>query len=83
MKSVGFTFMNFFNHGDPVPYYAFVTLQCGDPVPYYDVFCKLCCISYMQGEIGFGERGFKELVKGMTKSSGALQVSLVHSLAQK
>jgi hypothetical protein len=29
---------------------------------------------YIQGEIGFGEKGFKELVKGMTKGSGALQV---------
>ena len=68
------------NDGDPVPYHAYVTLQCGDPVP-YDIFPKLCCISHMQGEIGFGEKGFKELVKGMTKSSGALQVTLVHSFA--
>ena len=29
---------------------------------------------FSQGEIGLGERGFKELVKGMAKSSGALQV---------
>lgn len=71
----GFHIYEVFNDGDPVPYHASITLQCGDPVPYYDVFRK-------QGEIGFGERGFKELVKGMTKSSGALQVSLVHSLAQ-
>ena len=28
-----------------------------------------------QGEVGLGEKGFKELVKGMTKSSGALQVT--------
>ena len=41
-------------------------------------YSMLCCI---QGEIGFGEKGFKELVKGMTKGSGALQVILAHSLA--
>lgn len=35
--------------------------------------------SELQGEISLGEKGFKELVKGMTKSSGALQVR-VYSL---
>ena len=32
-------------------------------------------MSHVQGEISFGEKGFKELVKGMTKGSGALQVN--------
>ena len=35
---------------------------------------SLCPHLHSQGEIGLGEKGFKELVKGMTKSSGALQV---------
>ena len=35
---------------------------------------KINGIIFSQGEIGLGERGFKELVKGMAKSSGALQV---------
>ena len=29
---------------------------------------------HLQGEVGLGEKGFRELVKGMAKSSGALKV---------
>ena len=32
---------------------------------------------HTQGEVGLGEKGFKELVKGMSKSSGALQVEII------
>ena len=43
-------------------------------IMFFFCFVFLSRLSFSQGEIGLGERGFKELVKGMAKSSGALQV---------